>query len=91
MEDVHSNSALNNTAPKFKLLLCFLPISYVLNNQYHTWNYSKDLTQTVINQEKVEALFWLLQPDRRTSGSTLRALKSKYHVGTCMELQLYNA
>ena len=47
-------------------------------------------SQTVINQEKVEALFWLLQPDRRTPGSSLRALQSKCHVGTCMELQLYN-
>ena len=25
---------------------------------------------------KLEELFWLLQPDRRTPGSTLRALKS---------------
>ena len=41
------------------------------NNKYHTCNYSKDLKQIVINQEKVEALFWLLQPDRRTSGSSL--------------------
>ena len=88
---VYLNPALNNTAPKFKLLLCFLTFSHVLNNQYHSWNYSTDLTQIVINQEKFEALFCLLQPDRRTPGSTLRALKSKYHVGTCMERQLYNA
>ena len=63
---VYLNPALNNTAPKFKLLLCFLTFSHVLNNQYHSWNYSTDLTQIVINQEKFEALFCLLQPYRRT-------------------------
>ena len=33
-------------------------------------------SQTVISQEKVEALFWLLQHDGRTPGSSLRALQS---------------
>ena len=37
-------------------------------------------SQTVINQEKVEALFWPLQPEWRTLGSSLSLSVMLVHV-----------